>query len=100
MISARQASAAGVLVRLTVSLQCAGMGVLIAWARTSLASDFHRLGPFRSAVVMVRFITAILVLHLFEILLWAGSIAGVVFHSANLPCRPCSSMSLKVRETS
>jgi voltage-gated potassium channel len=72
MIFARQASAAGVLVTLTLSLQWAGMGVLVAWARTSLAADVHRLGPFRSAVLMVRFITAIIVLHLFEILLWAG----------------------------
>ncbi|HWY06844.1 MAG TPA: potassium channel family protein [Candidatus Acidoferrales bacterium] len=72
MIFARQAGAAVVLVTLTLCLQCAGMGALIAWARTSLASDVHRLGPLRSAVLMVRFITAFIVLHIFEILLWAG----------------------------
>jgi hypothetical protein len=36
-----------------------------------LASDVHRLGPFRSAVLMVRFITAFIGLHALEILLWA-----------------------------
>jgi voltage-gated potassium channel len=72
MTFARQAGAAAVLVTLTLSLQCAGMAALIAWARTSLASDAHRLGPFRSAALMVRFISAIIVLHLFQILLWAG----------------------------
>jgi voltage-gated potassium channel len=72
MIFARQAGAAVVLVTLTLTLQCAGMAALIAWGRTSLASDVHRLGPFRSAVLMVRFITAFIILHIFEILLWAG----------------------------
>jgi voltage-gated potassium channel len=72
MTFARQAGAAAMLVTLTLSLQCAGMATLIAWAKTSFASDVHRLGPVRSAVLMVRFITAIIVLHLFEILLWAG----------------------------
>jgi voltage-gated potassium channel len=72
MTFARQAGTAAILVILTLSLQCAGMAALIAQAKTSFASDVHRLGPFRSAVLMVRFITAIVVLHLFEILLWAG----------------------------
>ena len=72
MIFARQACAAVVLVTLTLTLQCAGMAALIAWGRTDLASDVHRLGPFRSAVLMVRFITAFIFLHIFEILLWAG----------------------------
>jgi voltage-gated potassium channel len=72
MIFVRQASAAGVLVTLTLSLQCGGMGVLIAWARTSLAPGVDRLGPLRSAVLMVRLITAIIVLHLSKILLWAA----------------------------
>jgi len=45
---------------------------VIGWARNTLASDVYRLGPFRSAVLMVRFITAFIVLHVLEILLWAG----------------------------
>jgi voltage-gated potassium channel len=72
MIFVREASAAVVLVTLTLSLQCAGMAALIAWGRTSLAPDVHRLGPIRSAVLMVRFITAFIGLHVLEILLWAG----------------------------
>src|SRR5216684_83090 len=72
MIFVREASAAVVLVTLTLSLQCAGMAALIAWGRTSLAPDVHRLGPIRSALLMVRFITAFIGLHVLEILLWAG----------------------------
>src|SRR6201993_461383 len=71
MIFARQAGTSVVLVMLTLSLHCAGMGALIAWARNSWEFDVHRLGPFRSAVLMVRFITAFMVLHILEILLWA-----------------------------
>jgi hypothetical protein len=48
------------------------MGAVIARSKNTLASDVHRLGPFRSAVLMVRFITAFIVLHILEILLWAG----------------------------
>ena len=72
MTFARQASAAAILVMLTLSLQCAGMAALIAWVRTSFAPGVHRLGPLRSAALIVRFMTAIIVLHVFEILLWKG----------------------------
>jgi voltage-gated potassium channel len=72
MIFAREAGAAAVLVTLTLSLQCAGMAALITWARPSFVPDILKLGPMRSAVLMLRFTTAIIVLHLFEILLWAG----------------------------
>ena len=72
MIFVREASAAVVLVTLTLSLQCAGMAALIAWGRTSLAPDVHRLGPIRSALLMVRSMTAFIGLHVLEILLWAG----------------------------
>ncbi len=81
MIFVREASAAVVLVTLTLSLQCAGMAALISWARTSLSPDDHRLGPFHSAVLMVRFITAFVVLHAFEILLWAGFYRWICFPS-------------------
>ena len=72
MIFIRQASAAAVLVTLTLLLQCAGIAALISWGRPTLAPDVQRLGPIRSAMLMVRFITAFIVLHIFEILLWAG----------------------------
>jgi hypothetical protein len=49
MIFVREASAAVVLLTLTLSLQCAGLAAAIAWARPSFAPDVHRLGPVRSA---------------------------------------------------
>jgi hypothetical protein len=72
MTFVRQTSVAALLVALTLWLQCAGMGALIFWARTDLAPDMHRFGPIRSAVLMVRFTTAIIASHILQILLWAG----------------------------
>ncbi len=72
MIFVREGSAAVVLVTLTLSLQCAGMAAMIAWTRTSLAPDVHRLGPLRSALLMVRLMTAFIGLHAVE------SIIGVL----------------------
>src|SRR5258706_3483453 len=72
MFLTRQAGTSLVLVVVTLSLHCAGMDEVSAWARNSLASDVHRLGPCRCAVLMVRLITAFIVLHILEILLWAG----------------------------
>jgi len=63
----RQASAAVILTTLTLSLQVAGMVVLIHWARARLIT---KLGLLPSAVLMVRFTTAIIVLHLSQIVLW------------------------------
>jgi len=71
MIFARQASAAVVLVTLTVSLQCAGLAAVIAWARPSFVPDALRLGAMRSAMLVMRLMTAFIGLHLLEILLWA-----------------------------
>jgi hypothetical protein len=50
----------------------AWVAALIAWIKNQFAPDVHRLGPLRSAALIVRFMTAIIVLHVFEILLWAG----------------------------
>src|ERR1700690_2968720 len=69
---ARQASAAVFLVTVTLLLQCAGMSVLIHWARAHIETGIRGLGPVRSAVLMVRFTTLIIVLHILHILLWAG----------------------------
>jgi hypothetical protein len=67
MTFVRQTSAAVALVTLSLWLQCRGMAALIGWARTSLGPDTHKLGPLRSAVLMVRFTTAIIALHVFQI---------------------------------
>jgi voltage-gated potassium channel len=61
-----------VLVLLTLSLQCAGMAVLIHWASARLARGLHRLGRWRSGVLIVRFTSIIIVLHGLQILLWAS----------------------------
>src|SRR6202045_3568025 len=66
----REGSVAVILVMLTLSLQCAGMAAVIAWARPSFAPSVFRLGPIRSAMLMMRLMTAFIVLHVLEILLW------------------------------
>jgi hypothetical protein len=72
MIFVREASAAVVLVTLTLSLQCAGMATVIAWARPGFVPDVLRLGAIRSAMLIMRLMTAFIGLHVLEILLWAG----------------------------
>ena len=69
---ARQASAAVFLVTLTLLLQCAGMAVLIHCARAHIATGIKGLSPVRSAVLMVRFTTLIIVLHILQTLIWAA----------------------------
>ena len=48
------------------------MGALIHWARAYFARTLNRLGPVGAAMLMVRFTSAIVVLHLLQILLWTG----------------------------
>jgi hypothetical protein len=48
------------------------MGVLIRWVRAQLSKGIQRFGYVRAAVLMVRFTSAIVCLHVLEILLWAG----------------------------
>ena len=81
MIFIRQTSAAVVLVTLTLSLQCAGMAALIARARPSFAPHVLRLGATRSAILVMRWMTAFIGLHLLEILLWAGFYRWLCFRS-------------------
>ena len=69
---AGQTSAAAVLVALTLSFQSAGIAALVHWVRTYLEQGTYRFGAFRSAVLMVRFTSVIVALHLLQILLWAG----------------------------
>jgi voltage-gated potassium channel len=64
--------AGAVLVALTLSLQCAGLTALIQWARAFFAQGMYRLGPLRSALLMVRLTGLIIGLHMAQILLWAG----------------------------
>ena len=68
----RQASVAVFLVTATLLFQCAGMAVLIHWVRATLARGIKELGPVRSAVLMVRFTTVMIILHILQIVLWTA----------------------------
>jgi voltage-gated potassium channel len=72
MVLLHEASVAVALVVLTLSLQCAGMASLIHWVRPHFTRRPYRFGPWRSAMLIVRFTTIIIVLHGLQILLWAG----------------------------
>ena len=72
MTFVRPSIAAVVLMALSLCLQSGGMAALIAWARTGLGRDTHKLGRLGSAVLMVRFTTAIIALHVLQILVWAS----------------------------
>ena len=85
MIFFREASAAVVLVTLTLSLQSAGLAAVIAWARPNFAPDVLRLGAIRSAILMMRLMTAFIVLHLWRFCFGRAFIAGFVFRHGNLP---------------
>ena len=69
---ARQAAAAAILVAMTLWLQCAGMAILIHLARAYIDHSVRGLTPWRAAVLMVRFMTLTIVLHMLQILVWAG----------------------------
>ena len=59
------------LIILTLWLQCGGIATLITWFRGSMAGDTEKFGLFRTAVLIVRFTTAVVVLHLIDALVWA-----------------------------
>lgn len=69
------------IVIITLCLQSAGLAALIHWVRHALASDAHRLGPFRSAVLVVRLTAAVIVLHGVLILFWASCYRRLCFSS-------------------
>jgi hypothetical protein len=71
MIFARQAGTAVFLVTLTLCIQCAGMAVLIRWARANIERGVARLSSFRAAVLMIRSSTLMVVLHFSQIFLWS-----------------------------
>lgn len=72
MVFVGRASAAAILVSLTLFLQSAGMAAVIHWIRVHHALGTYPLGLLRSSVLLVRFTSVILILHLLQILLWAG----------------------------
>jgi len=71
MVFVHETYAAIILVTLTVVMQSVGMAFLIQWARAHLSKEIRLFGPVRSALLVVRFASLIVCLHLSEILLWA-----------------------------
>lgn len=60
------------LIILTLWLQSAGIAGLVAWVRHTLRDDTPLIGGLRSASLVVRLTTAVVVLHGLEILVWAS----------------------------
>ncbi len=71
MVFVHQGWAAFVLITLTLILQAAGMAALIQWIKAQFPKGIRHLGLFRSAVLVVRFTSLLICLHMLEILLWA-----------------------------
>src|ERR1700724_2770615 len=67
-----QASAAVLLLILTLCLQCAGVAALVEWLQGITAKGAQGFGPVRSAVLVVKSTIAIIILHGLVILLWAS----------------------------
>jgi voltage-gated potassium channel len=69
------------MVMVTLWLQSVGLAALILWIRRAVAGDLHRLGPFRSAVLVLRLTGAVIVLHGVLILFWASCYRRLCFSS-------------------
>jgi hypothetical protein len=72
MILFNQLVAAGLLLSLTLGLQCAGITAIIEWLKRVLARDRHKHGPVYAATLVAKSTVAIVFLHGLVILLWAG----------------------------
>ena len=73
MTFADQVIVATILVTATLCLQCVGMALLIHWAKASIERGIKSLSAWRASLLMVRFTTALIILHFAEILLWAAA---------------------------
>jgi len=72
MIFVHQGLVTVILVMLTLTLQSVGMAALIEWIKAQFPRGIHQLGLFRSFVLVVRFTSLLVCLHMLEILLWAS----------------------------
>jgi voltage-gated potassium channel len=84
MVIFHQLTAAALLLIFTLWLQCAGVAALIKWLRCVAARDLYRLGPIRSATLVVQTTVAIIILHGLVILLWASFYRLRIFPSWEL----------------
>ena len=71
MTFAPQLCAGGVLVTLTVAVQSVGMALFIHWARTHFERAVDTWGPMHSTVMLIRFTSVMIGLHIAQIMLWA-----------------------------
>jgi voltage-gated potassium channel len=67
-----QTYAAFVLVTLTLILQSTGMAILIEWIKARFPTGIRHRGVFRSILLVVRFTSLLIWLHMLEILIWAS----------------------------
>ena len=72
MIFVHLSGIAILLVTLTLILQAGGMVALIEWIKAQFPNGLHQLGILRSFLLVVRFTTLLVCLHMSEILLWAS----------------------------
>ncbi len=72
MILVREGYVTIILVTLTLLLQSVGMALLIEWIRAQFPHGIRHLGLFRSIMLVVRFTSLLVCLHMLEILLWAS----------------------------
>lgn len=81
MTSVREIGIAVCMAIVTLWLQSVGLAMLILWIRRAVASDLHKLGPFRSAALVVRLTGAVIILHGVLILFWASCYRRLCFSS-------------------
>lgn len=81
MTLVREIGVAVCMVMVTLWLQSVGLAALILWIRRAVAGDLHRLGPLRSAALVVRLTGAVIVLHGALILFWASCYRRLCFSS-------------------
>jgi hypothetical protein len=55
----------------TLWIQCAGIAVLIHWARASIERGVARLSSLHAGGLMIRFLILVIVLHFSQIFLWS-----------------------------
>lgn len=61
-----------ILVMLTLIVQSVGMALLIEWIKAQFPHGIHQLGRFRSILLVLRFTSLLVGLHMLEIFLWAS----------------------------
>ena len=77
----QQIAAAVLLILSTLSLQCAGVAMIVQWLRTVAVKDIRKLPISRSAALVMETTIAVVFLQGVVILLWAGCYRWLCFSS-------------------